>query len=181
MGRGVLFMYCNRRLNLKKKRFFLISILGIMFFVLPLSASGVLKKSVKELTVSAEEIIKGKVKEINSQWDDKKTLIYSQITIEVKEIIKGESEREEIVIKQLGGSIDNIRLKIAGMPLFKEEEEVILFLNKHKKQLKKFYVTGLCQGKFAVKNEKVERNNLTVQQFIGNIKQVIRGLEREGN
>ncbi len=152
----------------------MISFLGMKFFVLPLSATVLLKMSMEELTASSEEIVQGKVKEITSQWDEKKTLIYSEIKVEVKERIKGEEERKEIVIRQLGGKVGDIRLKVIGVPVFQEEEEVILFLKKDKKQLKKFYVTGLSQGKFAVKKEKVERRSIPVRQFIGDIKHIIK-------
>ena len=169
---------CNlciiRRLGLKKKKLLLISFLGMIFFVLPLSATVVLKMSMEDITTSSEEIIQGKVKEITSQWNEEKTLIYSEIKIEVKEVIKGENKRKEIVIRQLGGKVGDLRLKVIGMPVFQEEEEVILFLKKDKKQLKKFYVNGLFQGKFAIKKEKVERKSMPVRQFIGDIKHIIK-------
>jgi hypothetical protein len=92
----------------------------------------------------------------------------------VKERIKGEKEKKEIVIRQLGGKVGDLRLKVIGMPVFQEEEEVILFLKKDEKQLNKFYVTGLSEGKFAIKKEKVERKNMPVRQFIGNIKHIIK-------
>ncbi len=155
----------------------MISFLGMLLFVLPLSATVLLKMNMEELTTSSEEIVQGKVKEITSQWNEKKTLIYSEIKIEVKERIKGEKERKEIVIRQLGGKVGDIRLKVIGMPVFEEEEEVIIFLKKDKKQLKKFYVTGLSQGKFAVKEEKVGRKNIPVREFIGNINHIIKNFD----
>ncbi len=145
--------------------------------VWPLSATVLLKMSMDELTTSSEEIVQGKVKEITSQWNEKRTLIFSEIKIEVKERIKGEKERKEIVVRQLGGKVGDMRLKVIGMPVFQEEEEVILFLKEDKTQLKKFYVTGLYQGKFAVKEEQVERKNIPVREFIGDIKHIIKNFD----
>lgn len=151
----------------------------MLCFIPYLSATVLLKMSVENLTEDSEAIIRGEVKEITCQWNEEKTLIYSKIRIKIKEGIKGKIEDEEIYIKQMGGVVGNIGQKIIGAPSFKEGEEVIVFLRRDRLQLNFFRVMGLCQGKFTVKEERLKEKDVSVEQFIRNIKTIIKSLEEE--
>ena len=75
------------------------------------------RKSIEELTSQADSILIGKVKKIESQWNEERTLIYTYVTISVKQYTKalsGVGEVQEIIVKVPGGEVGDIGLKVCG-------------------------------------------------------------------
>jgi len=83
--------------------------------------------SLEELTVESNSIIYGKVTSTFSQWEDKN--IYTYTKIEILNSIKGnQKSNNEIIVKQLGGTIGEIGQEVNGSPKLKQNSEVFLFL-----------------------------------------------------
>jgi len=88
---------------------------------------------------NSDLIIRGHVKEISSPWwntSDGKTpatdemfsyCLLHDVVITVDEIYKGEIKEKEIVVRQMGGSLDNVHQTVSD-PQYYKGEEVILYL-----------------------------------------------------
>jgi hypothetical protein len=60
--------------------------------------------SLEELTSKSSIIIRGKVIALSSRWNEERTQILTDVTIEVSDYIKGESQRAELTIRSQVGS-----------------------------------------------------------------------------
>ena len=148
------------------------------FFVTQGSAL-VIKKSVEELTHEADSVLIGKVKDIESQWNKEKTLIYTYVTVSVTEYVKSIleiGEPKEITVKVPGGEVGDIALKVSDTPEFREGEEVFLFLRIEKLPI--FRVAGLFQGKYTIREGKVINKilewEIPLESFIGQIQEIMK-------
>ena len=137
----------------------------------------VVKKTVEDLTYEADSILIGKVKEMESQWNSERTLIYTYVAVCVTEYVKRIPEMKEpkqIIVKVLGGEVGDIALKASDTPEFTEGEELFLFLRLE--ELPVFRVAGLFQGKYTIEDGKVKNKvlerEIPLDSFIGQIKEL---------
>ncbi len=171
-----------------KKIFFILSSMVIFslaagFFTNQADAL-VVKKSIEELTYEANVILAGEVKSMESRWNTERTLIYTYVTISVREYTKalpGMREVKEITVKVPGGEVGDIGLKVSDTPEFREGEEVFLFLRVE--ELPIFRVAGLFQGKYTIEGGKA-KNKVIEQEipwdiFIDQIEEIMK--KAEGN
>jgi hypothetical protein len=108
-----------------------------------LTLDGLVKKS--------DSIIVGRVAESKTFWSKDHKVILTTWRLEVAETIKGQASRS-MHVTTIGGTIGNLTLHVAGMPVFEEGEDAVVFVE----HLGEFStVVGLGQGKFAVKNDEV--------------------------
>jgi hypothetical protein len=81
---------------------------------------------------------------VSCAWDTAHKKIYSTIEIQVAETWKGEAPADgHLVIKQAGGTVDDIEMKVHGMPHFAIGDRAVLFLRGTVAQAA---VVGLGQG-----------------------------------
>ncbi len=111
-----------------------------------------LRLNTEGLTNKAREIIQGKVVRKQSEWNQDKTKINTTITIEVVRSLKGDSSPKEVTIRQPGGVVGGVGLKVSGFPDFREGEEVLVFLQDGEEGFRN--VVGLTQGKFRIITDK---------------------------
>lgn len=114
----------------------------------PTQATTVEAKSLREMVVDAPSIVHGTVLGTSSRWNDDRSLIVTEIRIEVHEVLKGDAVGE-VVITQPGGTVGKLRVDAAGAVAFREGEETILFLDRSPRGIT--YVVGLSQGRYDVK------------------------------
>ena len=141
------------------------------------------RKSIEELTSEADSILIGKVEKIESRWNEERTLIYTYVTISVKQYTKtlsGVGEVQEIIVKVRGGEVGDIGLRVSDTPQFREGEEVFLFLRMEKLPL--FSVAGLFQGKYTIEEGRVKNRILGLEvpldSFISQIKGILQKAKR---
>ncbi len=142
----------------------------------PQTSALMVRKNIEELTSQADSILIGKVKKIESRWNEEKTLIYTYVTISVKEHTKalsGMAEVKEVIVKVRGGEVGDIGLKVSGTPQFREGEEVLLFLKREKLPL--FSVTGLFQGKYTIEDGIAKNRMLGLEVPLDNFISQIKG------
>jgi hypothetical protein len=101
----------------------------------------------RQLVMSSSEIVIGRVDSTRSYWNAARTRILTEVTIRVEESIHG-APAKRIVLTQLGGEVDGVRVTVPGCPTFRVGEESLLFVWRSPKGLAQ--VTGLAQGKFEV-------------------------------
>lgn len=110
------------------------------------------KWSDEELARFSEAIVTGRVVSVQSAWDPDVNTIYTYITLDVDEVLKGDIRERQVVFKQIGGQIDDIGLRIGGQATFTPGEEALVFLEVRPRDAT-VYTTALGQGKWNVTND----------------------------
>ena len=147
-------------------------ITGVLFFcvcILGITANAATTpQSTEQLVENSSDVIRGKVISQISQWDDTHSVIYTEVMIEITEIVLGSVARGATILVYVpGGIVNDTGLKVEHAPEFEDGEEVILFLT----ELDNLYsVTSWEMGKFRVENSNVVEKNLPVSAFITEIK-----------
>jgi hypothetical protein len=105
--------------------------LGLLGLLVPSLAAGSLVQALDlaELTARAEHVVVAQVVSATSEWDSSHRSIHTRIEIKVEEVWKGSvAPDERIVLVQPGGSVDDIEMRVHGMPTFVPGEKAVLFL-----------------------------------------------------
>jgi hypothetical protein len=115
--------------------------------------------STKELTEESSSVLLGTCTRMESYWADGNSKIFTRIRIRGQQYIKGDLGAEaEITVP--GGRIGDVNYEVSDMPVFREGEEVLLFVWSHPtgKQL----VIGGTQGKFSIETDKTTGKKVVV-------------------
>lgn len=126
-----------------------IAVMGVLMLVpvVPAQASLVRGFSLQQLRSEAHRVIVGKVTAAHSFWNDGKDKIYTEYTVEVQRVIKGEATAK-LTVRLMGGRVGERELTVAGNPTIKVGERVLLFLRDYDT----FHtVVGMSQGKWSVR------------------------------
>src|SRR5215510_12130792 len=130
-------------------------ILLLLAFALSLStithATTVERLNLDGLVKKSNRIVVGKVRESRTYWSSNGKLILTNYTIDVEETIKGEPA-PTLELTTIGGTIGDLTLHVAGMPMFSTNENAIVFVESTGAYLT---VVGLDQGKFTITNGEV--------------------------
>ena len=159
--------------KMKKRYAIALSAMALLIAFLGIGAvmALMLEMSTPELTKKAEAIVRGKVKDMRSEWDPERRFIWTLVTISVSKSIKGDSlEGQEVIVKIPGGVVGRIGQETEDAPIFKKGEEVLLFINPEVyRGGKVFRVTGNFQGKHTIKDNMVIEKKMPVETFLGEI------------
>jgi hypothetical protein len=138
------------------KKFFYYSLIYISVYFLPASIiqSQQISADLKTLTKNSEVVLIGKVSKQESKWNKNKSAIYTDVTIEVDEYLKGQRGEKSITVSHLGGEVGEVGELYTHIPTFKEQEEMLLFVNMNKND-GKFQVYNGDNGKIEI----MENNN----------------------
>ena len=108
-------------------RWFFSTVFVVLFIslVLPQAASSTVLRNLSEeaMTLEAQNIVVGTCTSIRSEWSEDGSKIFTYVTVLPQRSLKGDSGRGEIVIRQLGGEVDEDRVSrcagyaIPGFPL----------------------------------------------------------------
>jgi hypothetical protein len=151
-------------------KYFFTILLVILLFP-QLANSQVKSVTMKELATSADFIIVGKVTEMNSEWDEKKTHIFTRITLSVQECMKGDPSVQSIEIRQPGGEIGDVGEMYSHTPRFEDKEEVLLFVQKDRTN--NMRVCRGINGKFPLRLNEVTKQIMINNQPINKVKEEI--------
>lgn len=113
----------------------------------PAGASMIELLSTQQLAQSADAIRLGEVTAQWSSWDPQKKMVYTYVKLKVSETVKGQAH-EEILIKQPGGEVGNVGMRVHGMAVFKKGERALVFLKKGDGDYPS--LVGMSQGKYRV-------------------------------
>ena len=150
--------------------FFAVVILGTL--VSTTNATVVKELSEEDMVNQSEEILIGTCASIRSEWNEEGTKIYTYITFSVHNVLKGGESPQQITIRQLGGEVGDIGMRVEGASVFEEGEEALLFLRAGRKGYHR--VVGLSQGKFSIKTDPVTQRKILVR------KRLQRAMTRQG-
>ncbi len=83
----------------------------------------------EDMIPGADEVITGVVVSTHSFRDGGTGAIYTDVVVEVDEVLKGNATKAtQLSFVMLGGKVNGVRLKVSEMPDFEEGEEVLLYL-----------------------------------------------------
>ena len=160
---------------IKANRFLFLTLIFLAFSL----ASYAQKESseIKKLAKGADVILTGKVKQKKSSWNADKTRIYTKTTLEVDEYLKGNNNGKSVEITSPGGEVDDVGELYTHMPKFEENEEVLVFLKKDKKN-NGYKVMNGEDGKISVLNdvktkEKVTSSNVQIKALKAEIRNIL--------
>jgi len=122
-----------------------------MFLSEAVSTAQVKKMTHKDMTEVSTAVLYGKCTNKRCEWNEKKSIIYTYVTIAPEEYIKG-NLGSEAVITIPGGRVGDIIYEVSEMPAFTEGEEVVAFIWKNPRG--KNLVTGGFQGKIKIEKDK---------------------------
>ena len=105
--------------------------------------------SPQELSQFADIVLTGSVVEVTSGWDREVNAIYTYVTLDVSEVLKGDISAGRITVKQLGGEANGFVLSIVDQPTFVIGQEVLLYLEVRPRD-GTLYTSALWQGKWDV-------------------------------
>ena len=149
----------------------------ITFFIHSEGYSQSIQSEIKNLSEGADMIVTGKVVNQKSEWSSDKSKIYTNVTIQVDEFLKGSNNQNRIVIKNLGGEVGNVGETYSHVPTFQDDEDVLLFVKKSTKDESLRVFEG-DEGKLTLyhdKNtgEKVTSNNIKASEIKREIKNYV--------
>ena len=122
-----------------------------------------------QLTRFSDVVAHGDVIRVEPRWDYEVGAIYTHVTIELRDVMKGAGRGGELLeIKQLGGEIDGLALVIGGQAAFVTGEETVLFLETRPRD-GTFYTSALWQGKFRVERSTDNPDGMAVRSGLGSL------------
>lgn len=141
--------------------------------------SQTMQVEIKNLSKGADMIVTGKVVDQTSQWNSEKSRIYTNVTIQVDEFLKGTNNQNRIVITHLGGEVGDVGETYSHVPTFKDDEDVLVFVKKSSKDESLSVFQGE-EGKLTLYEDKTTGEKITSQNIKANeIKKEIKSFVEE--
>lgn len=139
------------------------SVLGASCLILALFAHCVLGTQIEyrsptDLGRESSLVVRGRVTAVRSFWNTTGTKVFTEAMVIVDETYKG-SRTGSVSVRQLGGVVGHVRVNVDGAPVWKEGEEVLLFLEPFDGA--SYQVAGFSQGKYTI-----ERDPRTGEPFV---------------
>ena len=134
-------------MNLLMKRALLIATIAVSA---TLWATTVIPMSVEKLAAGSTHIVEARAVKSSSQWNADHTLIFTYTEFTVTRTLKGQLPAT-ILVRQLGGTVEGITQKVAGVRHWRPGEEAVLFLQPSSIPDGAMVVTGLMQGNFLMR------------------------------
>jgi len=132
--------------------------------------------SVNDLTMQSDTIVVGTVSKVDSFWLDQR--IYTDVSISVDQIVKGDPLPAEITVRQPGGRVGDIWEWVEDTPGFAPGERTVLFLTS--KGGTRFDTVGAFQGKVPVENDQafIEGRYVPLSSLLGRVSAILEGREQ---
>jgi hypothetical protein len=133
----------------------LLAVSGLLF------ATTVIPLGIESLTRMSTHVVEGKAVSSTSQWNAEHTFIFTYTQFEVQKTLKGQAPNT-VTVRQIGGTVEGITQKVAGVRHWRPGEEAVLFLQPSSMPDGALVVTGLMQGNFLM------RRTLAGQTYVSN-------------
>ncbi|MBI3071039.1 MAG: hypothetical protein HYY84_02825 [Deltaproteobacteria bacterium] len=127
-------------------------LLSIAFPPAPANATVIYARTLKEMAKRADAIVVGAVTTRASQYgrDEHGTRIYTFTRIAIERTLKGK-QLTDVVIRQWGGTVGGVTMKVPGNAEFTVGERVVLFLRAGRGGV--FHLPNLAASKFSIRFE----------------------------
>ncbi|HKF58405.1 MAG TPA: hypothetical protein VKJ45_23380, partial [Blastocatellia bacterium] len=118
-----------------------------------------------QMVISSRAIIRAKVISQTCGFDSRHNIVYTYVTVRIREVLKGQISSSEIVLKEPGGQVDTLGSVVFGSPTFTSGEEVILYLDTWADGALR--VHDMFLGKFSVTVDPHTGQRIAVRQVPG--------------
>ena len=125
------------------------AVLALLHAVQPAYADAAPKWTDAQLVGFSDVILRGRVARVAVAKDEAAGSIYTYVSLDVAEVLKGSIADSRVTIKQLGGRVGQTALQIAGQPTFEAGEDVLVFLEVRPRD-HTLTTTAQWQGKFTI-------------------------------
>ncbi len=113
-----------------------------------IEAGSVVAYNLEQMTDRADLIFMGHVVGKRAEWSADRARIYTLVTFEVDDYLKGGNEARVTTVRLLGGQVGRYLAMVSGTPQFGIGEEVLLFCAGGGARIPS--VLGLSLGKFSI-------------------------------
>ncbi|MEI8258666.1 MAG: hypothetical protein WCJ30_23580 [Deltaproteobacteria bacterium] len=120
----------------------LAGLLTILLLAAPAAATVVVPLTRAELTGRSDLVVRATVVGQQSQWNDDHSQIVTLTRLRVDAWVKGASP-QELVLEQIGGSVDGLTSRIAGEAYVQRGQQAVFFL---RVQGARVYLTALAMS-----------------------------------
>lgn len=143
--------------------------LFIVLGTIQLVSAAAIQQTLKQLVDNSSDIVRCGVTEKVSFWNEEKNFIYTRVTLQVEESLKGsQSVPSDITVIVPGGEVGEKGLGVEHAARFELGEEVVVFLRPLKGS--DFMVTAWKQGKYTVEKGRIREKDISYSQFKNDIK-----------
>jgi len=118
-----------------------------------------------QMVISSRAIIRAKVISQSCGFDSRRNIVYTYVTLRIREVLKGQISSSEIVLKEPGGQVDSLGSVFFGSPTFTSGEDVILYLDTWADGALR--VHDMFLGKFSVTVDPHTGQRVAVRQLPG--------------
>jgi hypothetical protein len=139
------------------------ALLAVAVWALPAGAM-VPAMTLNEIADASQTIVRGNVVSLVPHWNEAHTTIYTTVTIEPIEYMKGEQGGGQVVFDVPGGVVGDVGLSVSDVPEFAVGEDVVVFLRPEY-----FQVVGWRQGVLKVQDGMVQGADMSLTQFRAHI------------
>jgi hypothetical protein len=116
----------------------------------------------EQLVQASTDIVRGRVGNQESRWNEANTQIVTFTTIVVGERIKGRAGAT-VVVEQPGGTVGNVRSDVAGAVRFQEGADYLLFLEPAGLNSSRRLVVGMMQGAYRIYRDATTNEERVIQ------------------
>ncbi len=109
----------------------------------------------EDMVRGAHRIVIGEVTSVEARWDLGGRFIWTFVTLETQQVLKGQATGSELTIRVMGGKIGETALAVSETPTFSKGEKVLVFLHENTTGL--FDVFNWQHGKFSFVGDKLVR------------------------
>src|SRR5258706_5509671 len=91
------------------------------------AASTFLKVDIPTLKKMSESVVRAKVVDVQSAWNDEGSAVFTYVTLEVKGRLHG-SAPDQIVVRVPGGTVGDFTSEMEGAPQFSKGDHIVAFI-----------------------------------------------------
>ena len=110
--------------------------------------------TLENLVRSADLVATGHVSDIWTARDAATSWIYTYVTVDITEVLRGSIDERRIVLKQLGGTVGDESMVVFGQASFTLGEDVLFFAETRPRD-RSLYTASQWQGKWSIERDSV--------------------------
>ena len=110
-------------------------------------ATSVVAETIEELSRAAPIVVRGTVRQVQTQFDERFGEINTYADVQVTEVIKGATTITSVLVKSPGGEINGRGQRVAGAARFIAGQDTVLFMQPAVDESGVFIVRSLAAGK----------------------------------
>lgn len=105
----------------------LVALAGLSLATVPVAASVTEALDLAQLVRESDHVIVARATGTEARWDSRRRIV-TDVTVVVEQTLKGDASVDQrLVVRQLGGSIGELGMRVAGEPSIASGDRVLLF------------------------------------------------------